>query len=214
MLFFQQSAVVDKGMTRSDLRQGRIDTALGALFAAITAAATIIATSLLFVHHVNASAFAGADFATSLEHYVGPVGAALFALGIFEAGLLAAITISSSSAYAFCEVTRQRHSLNSSLRDGWPFYLVLTLAAGIAATLVLIPHAPLEFIVLIVNVIAVLAMPPALVFLYLLCNDREIMGTYVSSRLGNAVVIAIVVFLCVVSLIYGAVTVFPNLLPT
>lgn len=213
MLFFQQSAVVDKGMTRSDLRQGRMDTALGALFAAITAAAAIIATSLLFVHHVNASAFAGADFATSLELYVGPVGAALFALGIFEAGLLAAITISSSSAYAFCEVTRQRHSLNSSLRDGWPFYLVLILAAGIAATLVLIPHAPLEFIVLIVNVIAVLAMPPALVFLYLLCNDREIMGTYVSSRLGNAVVIAIVVFLCVVSLIYGAVTVFPNLLP-
>lgn len=213
MLFFQQSTVVDKGLTHTDLRQGRIDTALGALFAAMAAGATIIVTSLLFVHHVNASSFAGADFATSLARYVGPVGAALFALGIFEAGLLAAITISASSAYAFSEVTHQPHSLNNPLHDGWPFYLVLVVTAGIAAALVLIPHAPLEFIILIVNVIAVLAMPPALVFLFLLCNDREVMGEYVSRRIGKAVVIAIVVFLCVVSLIYGAVTVFPTLLP-
>ena len=47
MLFFQQSAVVDKGMTADDLRQGRIDTALGALIAAIAAIATIIATAPL-----------------------------------------------------------------------------------------------------------------------------------------------------------------------
>jgi Mn2+/Fe2+ NRAMP family transporter len=44
---------------------------------------------------------------------------------------------------------------------------------------------PLEFIVLIVNVIAVLAMPPALLFLYLLANDRALMGDLRNSRLGN-----------------------------
>jgi len=213
MLFFQQSAVVDKGLTRSDIRQGRFDTAIGAAVAAVTAIATILATATLFAHHVGASNFAGADFATALQPYVGHTGAALFALGIFEAGLLAAITISSSSAYAFGEVTRQRHSLNSSLREGWPFYAVLLVAAGVAATLVLIPNAPLEFIVLIVNVIAVLAMPPALVFLYLLCNDREVMGGYVNGRLGNTLVVAIVIFLCVVSLAYGVLTAFPRLLP-
>lgn len=213
MLFFQQSAVVDKGLTRGDIRQGRFDTALGAALAAVAAIATILATATLFTHHVSASNFAGADFATALQPYIGHVGASLFALGIFEAGLLAAITISSSSAYAFGEITRQRASLNSSLREGWPFYAVLVVAAGVAATLVLIPNAPLEFIVLIVNVIAVLAMPPALVFLYLLCNDREVMGGYVNRRLSNTLVIAIVIFLCVVSLAYGVLTAFPHLLP-
>ncbi len=213
MLFFQQSAVVDKGLTRSDIRYGRFDTALGAAIAALAAIATIVATATLYTHHISASNFAGADFATALQPFVGRAGATLFALGIFEAGLLAAITISSSSAYAFGEITRQRHSLNSSLREAWPFYAVLLVAAGVAAALVLTPNAPLEFIVLLVNVIAVLAMPPALVFLYLLCNDREVMGSYINGRLSNTLVIAIVVFLCVVSLAYGVLTAFPHLLP-
>ena len=213
MLFFQQSAVVDKGLTTDDIRQGRIDTALGALLAAVAAIATILATAPLFVHHIHASNFAGAQFAQALEPYVGKVGATLFALGIFEAGLVAAITISSSSAYAFGEVTGRSHSLNSSWRDGWPFYTILILAAGIAATLVLIPNAPLVFIVLIVNVIAVLAMPPALVFLILLVNDRGIMGEQVSRRLGNSVAIAIVVFLCLAGLLFGVSIIFPHLIP-
>lgn len=213
MLFFQQSAVVDKGMTVADIRQGRIDTALGALIAAIAAIATILATAPLFVHHINAANFAGAQFAQAIQPYIGNVGATLFALGIFEAGLVAAITISSSSAYAFGEVTGRSHSLNSSWRDGWPFYTILILAAGIAATLVLIPNAPLVFIVLIVNVIAVLAMPPALVFLILLVNDREIMGNQISGRLGNSVAITIVVFLCLVGLLFGVSIIFPNLIP-
>jgi len=213
MIFFQQSAVVDKGLTTDDIRQGRIDTALGALLAATAAIATIIAAAPLFVHHVNASNFQGADFAQALQPYVGNVGATLFALGIFEAGLVAAITISSSSAYAFSEVTRRPHSLNHSWRDGWPFYTALLLAAGISAFLVLIPNAPLVFITLIVNVIAVLSMPPALLFLILLVNDREIMGVYVSGPLGNTVAIAITVFLCLVGSIWAVVTVFPHILP-
>ncbi len=214
MLFFQQSAVVDKGMTTDDIRQGRVDTALGALIAAVAAIATILATTPLFIHHINAANLAGADFAHAIEPYVGSVGATLFALGIFEAGLVAAITISSSSAYAFGEVTGHSHSLNSSWRDGWPFYTILILAAGIAATLVLIPNAPLVFIVLIVNVIAVLAMPPALVFLILLVNDRDIMGEQVSKRFGNSIAIAIVVFLCLAGLLFGISIIFPNLIPT
>ena len=53
------------------------------------------------------------------------MGAALFALGIFEAGIVAAIAISTSSAYAFGEVFQTGHSLNRPLRDAWPFYLTL-----------------------------------------------------------------------------------------
>lgn len=214
MLFFQQSAVVDKGLTASDIRQGLIDTALGALLAATAAIASILATAPLFIHHISAENFQGAQFAQALQPYVGSVGATLFALGIFEAGLVAAITISSSSAYAFGEVTGRSHSLNSSWREGWPFYTILLLATGIAATLVLIPNAPLVFIVLIVNVVATLSMPPALVFLILLVNDRELMGQHVNKRLGNTVSIAIVVFLCLVGLLFGVTTVFPALLPS
>ena len=41
MIFFQQSAVVDKGLTTADLAQGRLDTAIGASLAAVAAIATL-----------------------------------------------------------------------------------------------------------------------------------------------------------------------------
>jgi Mn2+/Fe2+ NRAMP family transporter len=214
MLFFQQSAVVDKGLTPADIRHGRIDTAVGALLAAIAAIATVIATTPLFIHHVNISNFQGAEFAQALVPFAGNTAATLFALGIFEAGLVAALTISTSSAYAFGEVTDRPHSLNCSLREGWPFYCILIAAAGIAAVLILIPNAPLVFISLIVNVIATLAMPPAIVFLMLLVNDREIMGEYANGRLTNFLGITVTVLLVLAGLIFGITTAFPQLVPS
>ena len=130
----------------------------------------------LFHHGINAADFQAAQFAEALEPLIGHTGAALFALGIFEAGIVAAIAISTSSAYAFGEVMQTGHSLNRPLREAWPFYLTLFGSACAAAALVLIPRFPLEFVVLTVNVIAVLAMPPALAFLLLLVNDPRSNG--------------------------------------
>src|ERR1039457_3498837 len=92
MIFFQQSAVVDKGLTKSDLSFGRFDTMLGATLAAAAAVATVIATAPLFTHHMSAENFQAAEFAQAMEPIFGSVGASLFALGIAEAGLVAAIT--------------------------------------------------------------------------------------------------------------------------
>src|SRR5271168_873273 len=125
MLFFQQSAVVDKGMQPRDINAGRFDTALGALLAAVFAIAAILATVPLFHHGINAADFQYAQFAEALEPWIGHTGASLFALGIFEAGIVAAIAISTSSAYAFGEVLQPGHSLNRPLREAWPFYLTL-----------------------------------------------------------------------------------------
>lgn len=209
MLFFQQSAVVDKGMQPRDINAGRFDTALGAALAAIFGIACLLAAAPLFHHGINASDFQAAQFAQALEPWIGHVGAALFALGIFEAGIVAAIAISTSSAYAFGEVFQTGHSLNRPVREAWPFYLTLFGSAAAAAALVLIPRFPLEYIVLTVNVIAVLAMPPALAFLLLLVNDRELMGEHVNSALANIVGVAITVFLIVAGIGFAVATVFP-----
>lgn len=210
MVFFQQSAVVDKGMQPRDITAGRFDTVLGALLAAAFAIATILATTPLFHHGINAVQFEAAQFAEALEPWIGHVGAALFALGIFEAGIVAAIAISTSSAYAFGEVLRTGHSLNRPMRDAWPFYCTLLGSACVAAAIVLIPHAPLEFVVLTVNVIAVLAMPPALAFLLLLVNDREVMGNAVNDKWQNAAGIAVTALLICAGIAFGIATVLPK----
>ena len=212
MLFFQQSAIADKGLTRRDIRFGRVDTVLGAALATLAALATILATAPLFVHRMSTANFEAAEFAQALEPFVGRWGSALFALGIFEAGMVAAITISISSAYAFGEVARRPHSLNLPFRQGKSFYLVLVLEAALAATLVLIPGIPLVYIVLVVNVIAVLAMPPALLFLFMLVNDREIMGELVSPVWANAMALGVVVVLISAGILFGVSVIAPSTL--
>jgi Mn2+/Fe2+ NRAMP family transporter len=210
MLFFQQSAVVDKGMQPRDINAGRFDTLLGALLASVFAIAALLATVPLFHHGINAADFQAAQFAEALEPLIGHTGAALFALAIFEAGIVAAIAISTSSAYAFGEVLQTGHSLNRPLRDAWPFYLTLFGSACAAAALVLMPNFPLEFVVLTVNVIAVLAMPPALAFLLLLVNDREVMGEHVNGFWANLAGVTVTVLLICAGLGFGIATVFPR----
>ena len=211
MLFFQQSATVDKGMTTKDIRFGRIDTVLGAALASAAAVATILATAPLFVHHMSAGNFEAAQFAQALEPLIGRFGASLFALGMVEAGIVAAITISTSSAYAFGEVAHKPHSLNLPMGQGKSFYAVLTLCAMAAAAIVLIPGLPLVYVVLIVNVVAVLAMPPALVFLFMLVNDKEIMGDLVSPLWANILSTGVVLVLTTAGILFGVSVVAPNI---
>jgi len=212
MLFFQQSAIADKGLTTHDIRFGRIDTVLGGALAALAALATIIAAAPLFTHGMSAGNFEAAEFAQALRPFVGKWGSALFALGMFEAGMVAAVTISTSSAYAFGEVAHRPHSLNLPFQQGKSFYLVLILEAAAAAGLVLIPGIPLVYIVLLVNVIAVLAMPPALLFLYMLVNDHEIMGDLVSPLWANILALGVVVLLVAAGILFGVSVISPHAL--
>ena len=220
MIFFQQSAVVDKGLTRADVPQGRMDTAIGAILAAVAAMATLVAAAPLFGAKVDVSQFAsGADFATALVPLIGSTGATLFALGILEAGLVAAMTISTSSSYALAETmsaaekVSARPSLNLDFAHGRLFYGVAIISTILAAGIVLIPGAPLLAMTLTVNVIATLLMAPALLLLLLLANDAEIMGDLVNGRWANLAGGTIVVAIALVGALYGLITAFPNLLP-
>jgi Mn2+/Fe2+ NRAMP family transporter len=212
MLFFQQGAVVDKGLTGRDVTGGRLDTILGGFLAALFGCGAIVAASPLFLHGISATNYQAADFAQALVPYAGRIGATLFALGIFEAGMVAAITISTSSAYSLAEFTGAPHSLNRPLREAWPFYLTLLLGAGLAGGLVVLPGVPLEFVVLIVNVIAVLTMPPALILLLLLANDGEVMGEFRNGPWQNVLTVTVTAFLTAAGLLFALSILFPKLL--
>ena len=213
MIFFQQSAVVDKGLTKVDLPQGRVDTGIGAVVAAIAAIATMFAAAPLFAAHADVSQFSsGADFATALRPLLGTTGATLFALGIIEAGLVAAMTISTSSSYALSETMSARHSLNLSFAQGRLFYGAAIVSTLVAAAVVLIPGAPLLAMTLTVNVIATLLMAPALLFLLLLVNDHDIMGDLANGWRANLAGGTIVIAISLVGTFYGVITVFPDVL--
>ena len=207
MLFFQQSASVDKGLTPKDIPQGRLDTLIGTVLAAVAGCAALVAASTLFEHHVDTGKLqAGAGYAEALLPLIGSPGATLFALGLIEAGAVAMLTISASSAYAVGEVLGGAgHSFNRTVREAPQFYAANVGMALLAGAIVLIPGMPLLAITLNANLLATVLMPAALVFLLILANDREIMGERVNSRITNIAGLLITLLVTVAGSSYAVV---------
>ncbi len=204
MIFFQQSASADKGMTPTDVRHGRYDTAAGAILAAVFGIGALIAGAALLTHHGSGiQGFAGAGFPAALERIAGsPVGS-VFALGLIEAGAVAILTISASTAYAAGECVGVSHSFNSSPRNAAVFYAANIVVALLAAVVILIPGAPLLSIALNANVLATVLLPVSLVLMVMLANDKGLMGPLVNRRSTNAIGIAVIAFVGVCGAAYG-----------
>jgi Mn2+/Fe2+ NRAMP family transporter len=207
MIFFQQSAVVDKGMGKKDIPWGKIDTVFGAVFTVVVAIFIVIVTATV-LHGMNIES-AGQAAQVIMETY--PYVGTLLAIGLFDAGLLGAICISLASSWAFGEVFGWAHSLNNKIREAPWFYAYYFFALITAGLVVLIPGAPLVLITLFVQVIAVTLLPAALVFLILLLNNAEIMGEYKNTLLQNIVSTAIVIAIIVLSTAYAFSVLFPEL---
>jgi Mn2+/Fe2+ NRAMP family transporter len=204
MIFFQQSASADKGMTPDDVRHGRYDTIAGAVLAALFGCGALIAGAALATHGgANIQGLAGAGFPAALGAVSGKAVGTVFALGLIEAGAVAVLTISASTGYAVGECLGVPHSMNRSARGAALFYGANIGAAAIAAAIILIPGAPLLSIALNANVLATVLLPVALVFLIMLANDRELMGRWVNGATLNRVAIAIVAFITVCGAAYA-----------
>jgi Mn2+/Fe2+ NRAMP family transporter len=204
MIFFQQSASADKGLTPNDLKHGRADTIVGGALAAVFGCGALIAGAALFGHGGSSiQGLAGAGFPAALAHISGKVAATVFALGLIEAGAVAVLTISASTGYAVGECIGVSHSLNNSPRAAAPFYAANVGAALVAATIILIPGVPLLSIALNANVLATVLLPVALVFMIMLANDQELMGDWVNGRWINRAAIAIVAFISVAGAAYA-----------
>jgi len=204
MIFFQQSASADKGMTPGDVRHGRYDTALGAVLAATFGIGALIAGAALLPHGgTGVQGFAGAGFPQALSHVAGGAAGSVFALGLIEAGAVAILTISASTAYAAAECVGVSHSFNTSPRRAALFHAANIGVAAIAGAVILIPGAPLLSIALNANVLATVLLPVSLVFVMLLANDRGLMGSLANRRATNLIGIAVIGFVAVCGAAYG-----------
>jgi Mn2+/Fe2+ NRAMP family transporter len=206
MVFFQQSAVVDKGMNEKDVPYGKLDTAIGSVITVLVADLVIIATGAVLKGVAINSADQAATALSGVNQWLGT----LMAIGLFDAGFLGAICISLASSWAFGEVFGWAHSLNNKIKEApwfYGMYILLLVSAGIV---VLIPGAPLVLITLFVQVIATTLLPATLVFLILLLNDKERMGTLANSTLQNIISITVVGLIIVLSTLYGVSALFPH----
>jgi Mn2+/Fe2+ NRAMP family transporter len=211
-LFFQQSCVADKKLRFADLKWERLDTFLGACVVISVAGAMMLVGDLARRHGINYTD--PAQMAEFLGQTMGPVFKNAILLLMVNAALLGTTAISLSSSWAYGETRGVPHSLQLKFKDAPGFYSFYIIAVAAAAAIVLIPKAPLQLIILSVQVLAGIMLPSAIIFLQLLLNDRELLGEqYINKRWNNVVNWTIIVVLFGLSLILAAQVIAPNLFP-
>jgi len=168
MIFFQQSAVVDKEMDIHDVKYGQMDTMVGAFLTCTVAVFIIIATSAAFYYHkppimIEDAKQTAEAIVPLLPSGYGELARKLFAIGLFDAGFLGALCISLSSSWALGEVFGWAHTLNKGVKESPWFYGAYLFCLLTSGAVVLIPGAPLITITMFVQVVAVTAAGSAVI---------------------------------------------------
>jgi NRAMP (natural resistance-associated macrophage protein)-like metal ion transporter len=210
-LFFQQSNIIDKRITPRWINYERADTLIGSLVTVVAAGALITTCAFAFGHTRFAGRFHSAGaVASALSHQLGSGAGAMYAVVLLNASIIGAAAVTLGTSYAFGDIFGAHHSLDRSFREEPGFYTGFAALMGLAAGVVLIPHAPLGLITTIVQALAGVLLPSASVFLLLLCNDREVLGPWVNRPWLNVVATLIIGVLLILSLILVATTIFPH----
>jgi Mn2+/Fe2+ NRAMP family transporter len=193
MVFFQQSAIVEKGLGREDMAAARWDTLLGAVATQLIMAAVLVATA--------AGLGAGArglplenvpQIADAFTRVLGDnTGRVLFGLGMAGSALVATIVVTLTAARSLSELLGVKHSLEHAPTEAPWFYGVYTVSLGLGAALVA-TQGNLVRVSVGVQVMNALLLPVVLGFLYLLARrlpaaDR-LRGPYAATVLAVIVV--------------------------
>lgn len=186
MQFYQQAAVVDKGLTADDLRMARLDTGLGALVTALVAGSIIVATAAtLFPNGIEVAR--AEDAARALAPLAGIYASALFALGLLNAAVFSVAIIPLSTAYAICEAFGWEAGLDRTLKQAPVFYGLFLTVLLTSALVVLWPGLPLVRVMVASQTLNGILLPAVLIVMLRLVNDRRLMGARVNGPAANAI---------------------------
>lgn len=191
MVFYQQSAVVEKRLGVQDLAAARWDTAVGAVATQLIMAGVLVATAATLGASGNgASLDTVQDIAHAITPFLGETsGKLLFALGMTGSALVATIVVTLTVARTLGEVLGVKHSLEHSPREAPWFYGIYT-ASLAGGGLLVASGANLVALSVGVQVMNALLLPIVLGFLYLLARRLPLPHRL---RGGYAIVVAVII---------------------
>ncbi len=199
MQFYQQAATVEKGIPVRDYRYVWWDTTVGCLFA-VAVVFFIMVASAATLHANGIRVKSAEDAAVALAPFAGNYASVLFAIGLANASLFAAPILPLSTAYSVCEGLGWEAGVNKEFEDAPQFFGIYTGLIALGAALILVPGAPLIGIMLVSQVINGILLPFVLIFILLLVNNGELMGTHVNGRIYNGLCWLLAAILIVLSL--------------
>lgn len=200
-MFYNQSTVVDKGLGVREMRLAEADAWVGsivtnliAFFIIVTTAATLYANSQ--------PAGTVEEVAQSLRPLAGDFAAQLFAIGLFNAALMAMAVLPLSTAYALCEAFGWERSVNRGPKEAPVFFGLFAALLIFGAGAVLIPGIPVLILLILPNLVGGMLLPVILILCLKLANERRLMGEWVNGRVANTIVWTTTVVLIILTAIY------------
>jgi Mn2+/Fe2+ NRAMP family transporter len=193
MMFYQQSAVVDKALGERNLWLSRAETAFGAALAQLLTAAVLYAAAISFgPYGFDGDLETVGQISRAMTPLLGPsLGPLVFSVGVLGASMVAAVVCSLALAWGIGELSGIRRALeHHPERLRW-FFVVYTAGITVAAAIVLL-FKNLLWLNIVAQVVNVFILPVILAFLIILAKvylpeRSRLRGWYLWLALGLSV---------------------------
>lgn len=200
MQFYLQSSVVDKGISIKEYKYEKADVYLGTIWAILTALVITVCTAeTLYKAGINIDT--AQDAASALGPLAGNYSFLLFAVGLFGASFLACCVIPLCTAYAVCEAFGFESGLDNKIKEAPVFFGLFLFMILVSAIIILIPNISLINIILVTQQLAGVLCPVVLIFMIILVNDVEVMGSYVNTTLQNFIAKGTVLLIIILTIL-------------
>jgi NRAMP (natural resistance-associated macrophage protein)-like metal ion transporter len=191
-----------RGATRAELRRTRRDVLVGMLFSNLILYFIIMATGSTLHPAGQTEIESAAHAADALRPLAGDAAGLLFIAGVVGVGVLAVPIMTTGAAYDLVQSLGKNGSLHDRPRDARLFYATIALVTACAVGINGLGFNPMKMLVWS-GVIQGFSVPPLLVLMLIMTNDRRMMGDKVNGMGTNVLGIgtALVTFLAALFLV-------------
>jgi Mn2+/Fe2+ NRAMP family transporter len=173
-----------KGATDRELRRTRRDVFVGMLFSNVILYFIILSTAVTLHPAGDTEVESAAQVAAALEPLAGGAASLLFAAGVVGVGFLAVPVMTTGAAYDIVQGAGRKGSLHDKPRDSKLFYATIGVVTAAAVGLNFLGFNPMQALVWS-GIVQGFSVPPLLLLMMLMTNDRKVVGDRVNSRFTN-----------------------------
>jgi NRAMP (natural resistance-associated macrophage protein)-like metal ion transporter len=204
--FYLQAGFVEKRVSARQYKHAKLDVLVGSISCMAIVFFIIVCCAATLNAHGLTNITDAAQAADALKPLAGRWAAGLFGFGLLNASLFAASILPLSTAHVICEGLGFEAGLDHKVKEAPAFYSLYTGLIVAGGGIILLPHAPLLKILVFSQVANGVWLPVVLVFILLLVNRKDLMGTHTNTLTFNIVAWAtgIVMIVLTVVLVYAA----------
>jgi Mn2+/Fe2+ NRAMP family transporter len=208
MQFYLQSSIAEKGIQKEEYKASRLDVIIGcsitdivSFFIIVTCATTLFPLGL----RINEAS----EAALALRPLAGDYAYLIFAVCLANASLLGAIIVPLATSYYICEAMGWERGVNKTFMEAPQFMSIYTFMIFSAVIVILIPDAPLVFLMVLSSITNGVLLPFVLLYALALVNNRKLMGEYTNSKVYNMIAWATICSIIVLVVLFLIIYVVP-----